>query len=176
LTLFGSWEDIVRVLIFGGLAYLALVIFLRLSGKRTLSKMNAFDLVVTVALGSMLATIILSSDVSLAEGVIALSLLIALQLVVAWLSSRMKSIERIVKSEPRILLYNGDFLTRAMLEERVTESEVRQAVRSSGVQSLNDVRAVVLETDGTFSVIGKSGDPDESSLEGVDGTAIDRRS
>ena len=81
---FDSWSDIARVLAVGTAAYATVVVVLRLSGKRTLSKLNAFDLVVSVALGSTLATILLNSDVSWAEGATALALLAALQFVVAW--------------------------------------------------------------------------------------------
>jgi hypothetical protein len=73
---FSGWDGLLRTLVVGVLAYVVLVGFLRLSGKRTLSKMNAFDLVVTVALGSTLATILLSKDVALAEGALAFALLI----------------------------------------------------------------------------------------------------
>ena len=85
--LFDSWAGLGRVLLVGTLAYVALVLLLRISGKRTLSKLNAFDLVVTVALGSTLATVLLSKSVALAEGVLALGLLILLQYVIAWLSA-----------------------------------------------------------------------------------------
>jgi uncharacterized membrane protein YcaP (DUF421 family) len=68
---FDSWTGLGRVLVVGTLAYFALVLTLRVSGKRTLSKLNAFDLVVTVALGSTLATVLLSKDVALAEGLLA---------------------------------------------------------------------------------------------------------
>ncbi len=76
---FDSWQGIGRVIVVGTLAYAALITILRISGKRTLTKMNAFDLVVTMALGSTLATIVLSKDVALAEGVVAFALLAALQ-------------------------------------------------------------------------------------------------
>ena len=76
---FDSWLGLLRVGVVGSLAYLALVLLLRVSGKRTLSKMNAFDFVVTVALGSTLATVLLSKDVALAEGVVAFTLLIGAQ-------------------------------------------------------------------------------------------------
>jgi uncharacterized membrane protein YcaP (DUF421 family) len=69
--IFDGWGSIARTAIVGVLAYAALVVLLRISGKRTLAKMNAFDLVVTVALGSTLATILLSKEVSLASGVAA---------------------------------------------------------------------------------------------------------
>lgn len=64
---FDTWAGLGRTLMVGVLAYAALVSLLRISGKRTLSKMNTFDLVVTVALGSTLATVLLSKDVALAE-------------------------------------------------------------------------------------------------------------
>jgi len=76
---FDSWHDLGRVALVGMCAYVALVLMLRLSGNRTLSKLNAFDFVVTVALGSTLATVLLSKDVSLAEGVLAFAVLIGLQ-------------------------------------------------------------------------------------------------
>lgn len=73
---FNDEFSLLRVVIVGTLAYLSLVLLLRVSGKRTLSKMNAFDLVVTVAIGSTLATVLLSKDVALADGVVAFTLLI----------------------------------------------------------------------------------------------------
>ncbi len=78
-----------------------------MSGKRTLSKMNAFDLVVTVALGSILATILLAKDVDLAAGMTAFIVLLALQFVIAWLAVRVPLIKRLVQSEPALSLYHG---------------------------------------------------------------------
>jgi len=138
------------------LAYIGLIFLQRISGKRTLSKMNAFDLIVTVALGSTLATILLSSEVSLSEGMVAFIVLIGLQFAVTWVSTRWKPVTRAVKSEPRLLLYRGRFLKDAMQQERVLEAEVRQAARSSGYAALEDIEAVVLETDGNLSVIGST--------------------
>lgn len=149
---FDSWSDLGRLLVVGPLAYLALVAVLRTSGARTLSKLNAFDLVVTVALGSTLATVLLSTDVSLAEGVLALVVLVLLQYVVSWSSLRWPAVESVVKSQP-VLLYRRGFLTASMRRARVTEDEVRQAARGSGWASMEDVAAVVLETDGTLSVL-----------------------
>jgi uncharacterized membrane protein YcaP (DUF421 family) len=149
---FDSWTDLGRILVVAPLAYLALVAMLRISGARTLSKLNAFDLVVTVALGSTLATVLLSSDVSVAEGLLAFAMLILLQFVVSRASIRWRRVERLVKSEP-VLLYRSGFLRGPMRRARVTEDEVRQAARASGKASLDDVAAVVLETDGSFSVL-----------------------
>jgi Ca2+/Na+ antiporter len=107
----------------GSLAYAALVLILRVTGKRTLSKMNAFDLVVTVALGSTLATVLLSRDVALAEGVTALLLLCLLQYAVTFLSVRSSAFQDFVKARPTLIFHRGRYLEDAMRKERVTREE-----------------------------------------------------
>lgn len=166
---FNSWSVLGRILIVGVLAYLALIVLLRVSGKRTLSKMNAFDLVVTVALGSTLATILLSQDVALADGLMALGVLIGMQWVLAALSVRSPTVNRLVKSEPQLLLYRGRYLPRAMRTERVVEMEVLAAVRAQGIASLDAVEAVVLETDGSFTVIKRTDHVHVAPLHAVTG-------
>ncbi|MDK2990236.1 MAG: hypothetical protein PWR16_1765 [Methanoculleus sp.] len=165
----GNPTYLVRVLIIGIFAYVALVIILRISGKRTLSAMNAFDFIVTVALGSTLASVITSRDVSLAEGVLALGLLVGLQYIVSWFSVRSERVQKAVKSEPRLLFHAGEFLHDAMRRERIAESEIRQALRSEGIGSLESVRSIVLETNGNLSVITKSKSDGTGSLVDVAG-------
>jgi uncharacterized membrane protein YcaP (DUF421 family) len=165
---FAGWPGVIRAVISGGLAYVALVLLLRVSGKRTLSKMNAFDLVVTVALGSILATVTLSKDVALAEGAAAIAVLVGLQFVVAWLSARFKAVSQLVKAEPTLLFHHGEFLRAAMKRERVAEDEVRAAIRGGGKGALENVEAVILETDGSFSVVS-SGAESNSALANVQG-------
>ena len=165
---FDDWYGLGRAAAVGVLAYCGLILFLRLSGKRTLAKMNAFDLVVTVALGSTLASALLTEDVALVEGLTGLAVLILLQFVVTWLSVRSRFVRRLVRSEPTLLFFRGRFLDRAMTNERVTESEVYQAVRSGGFTGMDNVEAVVLESDGTFSVVTRQSDSD-SALADVPG-------
>lgn len=77
----------------GTLAYSAMILCLRLSGKRTLTKLNAFDLVITLALGSTLSTVLLDKSISLGEGIVAFGLLILLQYVLTWSSVRWRLFE-----------------------------------------------------------------------------------
>jgi uncharacterized membrane protein YcaP (DUF421 family) len=154
--LFDGYASLLRILVLSLGAYGSLILVLRLSGKRTLAKMNAFDLIVTVALGSTLATILLNAKVTLAQGLLALIALVLLQYAIAWLSVRFSFVERLAKSEPAVLLRNGKILEEALLRERVTEDEIRAALRSSGVGGLELAAIVVLETDGTLSVVAKS--------------------
>lgn len=167
LIFFNSWGNLLRILIIGLLAYVTLVLFLRLSGNRTLSKMNAFDLIVTVALGSTLATVLLSKDVALMDGAVALALLISLQFVITWTSVRYRWVRRLVTGEPLMLLYRGEFLIAPLRRARVTRDEVRSAIRSNGIGDIASVEAVVLETDGSLSVVKRGAEGNRSSLDGV---------
>lgn len=162
---FDTWSDVARVLLVGAAAYIALVVLLRFSGKRTLSKLNAFDLVVTVALGSTLATILLSAEVSWVEGAVAMTLLVVLQLVVTWASVRLGWVRRTVTAEASVLVRDGAVDGAAMEHQRVTHGELLQAVRAAGVGGLDRVAAVVLETDGTLSVVPVSQRGDGSALD-----------
>lgn len=152
---FSTWADIGRVVLVGALGYIALIVLLRLSGKRTLTKMNIFDFVVTVALGSTLASLLLSKSTALVEGITAFLVLIVGQYVIAWLSVRSTRFQKLVKAQPTLLVHNGKFLETALRQERITEEEVLSAVRAAGIADLDEVGGVVLETDGTVTVVEK---------------------
>jgi uncharacterized membrane protein YcaP (DUF421 family) len=130
--------------------YAVLVAMVRFTGKRTMSKLNAFGLVVTVAFGSTLATSFLS-EVSAAEGVPGLVVLVVVQYAVTWTSLRIAKVAWLVKSEPTLVYHDG-LLEPALRRQRVTADKVRQAARAQGNADLDEVTAVVLETDGSFSI------------------------
>jgi uncharacterized membrane protein YcaP (DUF421 family) len=154
---FNTWMSLLRTFTIGVMAYISIVFLLRISGKRTLSKMNAFDFIVTVALGSLLAAVMINPNVALLDGVLAFAILIFLQYIITYLSYRSKKITRLIKSDPRLLFYKGQFLKDGMLKERFTEEEVLAAIRNKGIGNIEDVEAVVLETDGSLSIIKKIG-------------------
>lgn len=167
--LFNEWSQIVHALLVGSLGYCGIIAWLRVSGKRTLSQWNAFDAVVTFALGSMLATVTLSRDASLAQALTAFALFIALQFVVTWLAVRSPALRRLVKAQPTLLVRDGRMLDDVLVRERVTQGEVLAALRDRGFASVGEVHAVVLETSGKFSVIGTRGDRGGSTLADVEG-------
>ena len=169
--LFSSWTTLGRIIVVGTLAYISLIVLLRVTGKRTLSKMNAFDLIVTVALGSTLATVLLSKDVALLDGIVAFALLIGLQFGITWLSVRSPMVSRLVKATPTLLLYRGELLHDALQRSRVVEAEVLAALRESGYGSPEQIQAVVIETDGTFSVIKGSEAASSEALSNLSNSA-----
>jgi uncharacterized membrane protein YcaP (DUF421 family) len=163
-----SWYNVGRTVTLSFVGFLLLITMLRISGKRTLSKFNVFDFVFVVAVGSVFASTIIAKDVTLVEGIASLATLIGIQLVLAEVAARLPWAERIINGDPTLLLSRGKFIPRALKRERVTEEEVRAAIRAKGVNRVEDVDAVILENDGSLSVAWEARGPGRSSL--VDAT------
>ena len=168
-----GWFPVLKAVVLAACAYASLLLFLRLSGKRSTGKLNMFDWVVTVALGSMLATTILSQDTPLAAGLTGFAALLGLQFVLSWLSVRSSFVRGIVKAQPKLLFHQGEYLEKNMRNERITREEVAAAAREQGLASLDDVASVVLETNAAISVIEKRAPSDEGTLGRVATPRID---
>ena len=162
---FDSWSTLLKTVTVGLACYISLIVMLRVSGKRTLSKMNMFDWVVTVAMGSVMASTLVSDGVTYAQGIVAFATLILAQYVVTSLSVRSKGFERLVKSEPTVLYYKGRYLEDAMRRERVPKSEVLGAIRQSGQGAPAEIAAVLLEASGELIVMNEVEDDQTATLE-----------
>lgn len=153
--------------ILGTIAYAAIIFMLRISGKRTLAKWNSFDFVVTIAFGSILASILLSTKDTFGQGVFGFALLILFQYILTWIAVRSSWIQKLIKAEPALLLYQGKLKHDVLKRERVAVGEVLAALRASGIGAIENADAVVLETDGSFSVIQDLSDSTASALKDV---------
>jgi uncharacterized membrane protein YcaP (DUF421 family) len=162
---YDGWEPIVRALVVGTLGYAWLVGILRVTGPRNMAKMTPFDFVLTVTLGSAFGRVLTAKDVALAEAVAVFTLLVGLQWLMAGLRHRSKAFGRLVESGPSLLFHDGDFIEPAMRRHRFTESDIHSAARESGLGSLAEVAAVVLQADGEFSVIQRGSMGDRSSVD-----------
>jgi uncharacterized membrane protein YcaP (DUF421 family) len=159
---FDGWKGLVRVVVLGFLGYTALIVMLRVSRKRTLAQMNVFDFVYIVVMGELLAMTIMDEHVPLAQGLVALATLLLLQAFISWLTTKSEAVERAINGEPTLLFHRGRFLRDATRAQRVTEDELLSAAREEGVADLGKVEAIVLETNGSFSVV-HDGKPRRSS-------------
>lgn len=164
---FDGWEGILRIICVTPLAYVAMVFLLRVSGKRTLSKMNAFDFVVTIALGSVLASVALNQKMPFADGVTAMMSFIGIQFLFTWLSVRVKAVKAIIASKPSLIYYKGSFLHQRMKKERITIEEIHSAARQNGFSTLEDIDMIILETTGDIAIIEKVMNRKETTLEDV---------
>jgi uncharacterized membrane protein YcaP (DUF421 family) len=147
------WFDYLSIVAVATGAYLWLIFVLRVTGKRTLAKLNAFDFAITVAFGSALATVILDESVGLLKGGLVLAVLALLQFVVAKTSQWSDIVRKTVRSRPTLLVRDGKVFMRALYYERITLDELAEVIRNNGYGQLDKVGAVILETDGSFSVL-----------------------
>lgn len=166
--LFGGWEPIARVLVVAVLGYAALVVLLRVSGKRTLARLNSFDFVITVAVGASFGRVLTARGVPLSEAVAAFAALVTLQYVVTWVQVRSPRFADALTAAPTLLYYRGRFLHGAMRANRVTEAELEAAARLKGLGSLQEAEALVMESDGRFAVVKASSAGDGSALGSVE--------
>lgn len=149
---FKSWETVLQIAIKTSMAYCFMIIILRVTGKRTLTKMNAFDAIVTFALGSILAAISLNPQVPIVDGLIAMSLLVLFQYLVTWASVRVKKVRKLITSSPQLLVFRGEYMEKALLNERITKEELNVAMRKEGLASVSEVEAAIMESNGNITV------------------------
>ncbi|MES2829833.1 MAG: YetF domain-containing protein [Bacteroidota bacterium] len=161
--LFKNWESVSHVAFCAFLAYIILFLFIRISGKRTLAKLTAFDFVVTVTLGSTLSSMILAK-VTMAEGAVALIVIISLQYLLAWSARESKVLEKLINSSPTMVFYRGEFLEDAMKKEVLTREEIYAEIRKFRMLDVDQVEAVVMELNGELTVIKKSANARHTSL------------
>ncbi|WP_225036537.1 DUF421 domain-containing protein [Winogradskyella sp. SM1960] len=146
--------------------YLALILLTRISGKRSFSKMSSFDFAMTVAIGSILATVIISKSVSLQHGITGLVIIYAIQMLVAE-ARKWQFMRRIIDNKPTLLMQNGKIIEGRLEKCKVTESDLKAKLREANVIQLSEVKAVVFESTGDISVLHGSDD------KGIDEWLID---
>lgn len=158
--LWDGWEAIWRILLVGTLGYVWLVLLLRSTGPRSLSTMTPFDFVITVTLGSAFGRVLTAAEVSLAEVFVTFTLLVALQWLFAEGRARMPAVNRLIDPGPSLLFHDGQPVARALRRHRMVESDLHSAAREKGFGSLDEVSAVILQSDGSLAVIStdKMGD------------------
>ena len=134
--------------------YVLLICCARISGVRSFAEMSTFDIAVSVAVGSLIATTVATSSPPLAQGAAALVVLYVLQLGVSHVRARRRIAARTVDNRPILLMGDGGVLRRRnMVIARVTEDDLRTHLRGANVSDLAEIRAVVMEGTGTIHVL-----------------------
>ena len=153
-----SVDDIIRIVSSAVIVYVLIIVYIRILGKRSTSELNNFDWIVTVSVGSIVASTVILKDISVTEGAIGIFILMILQFIITKFMYQSESFREVVKSTPQLLLFEGDFLEENMKKERILKPEVYAAIRQSGLKSVKQIYAIVLETNSKISVI-----PNENS-------------
>lgn len=163
---FHNWETLIRIVISAAVVYCCIVLFHKVSGKRSSSQLNNFDWVVTVMIGSIGASTIVLSNVPLIEGMASIVTLLTLQYLVTKYSALSPEFASVILSEPRVVFYQGQFLPEAMRQERLTRQEIECAMRSEGIHDFDQVAAVIFESDAKLTVVPKRDKKERYDTEG----------
>jgi uncharacterized membrane protein YcaP (DUF421 family) len=144
-----GWSIVARTVI----VYGALLVGLRLAGKRELGQMTPFDLVVILLIANAVQNAMVGPDTSVTGGLIAAGVLIGANYGVAVARERVPLFRGAVEGTPTLLIHDGKFIPEHLRREGIDEDEVLMAIREHGVEGAKDVRTAVLETDGSISVV-----------------------
>ena len=152
-----SWQGAGYVVAGTVAMYFSTLLAARVAGRRTLAQLSAFDVIITVAVGSLLASTSASRDPSYGQGMAALLTLLVLQVLVAAARRRFSVVARLLEFEPEVVLRDGDVqLGKSVLGPQLTRGELESALRQQGVFELPAASVVILEPTGKFSVLRSS--------------------
>lgn len=151
--IFNDWQTIIRIALSGVVIYFLLIIFINLYGKRSISNLSMHDYVVTIAMGSIVATTIISKDASILDGLVGILILLSLQFLVTFLSRNDSRFFRVMNSAPKVLFLEGEFIEKNMKSNRFTRDEIYSVIREQGQTTSDQIYAVVIESNGALSVI-----------------------
>lgn len=148
-----SWPTVGYVVAGTVAIYISTLVAVRIAGRRTVAQLSAFDLIITIAIGSLLASACVSADPSYSQYMAALITLLLLQVAVAALRRRVSILSRLLEFEPQVVVRDGTVdLDKSLLGAQLTRAELESALRHQGVFDLGQVRLVVLEPTGKVSV------------------------
>ncbi|SCY14716.1 Protein of unknown function [Nonlabens sp. Hel1_33_55] len=151
--------------------YILLIVFTRLFGLKSFSKMTGFDFLNTVAIGNLLAMSAATSSPSLFVGALLIGMLYLLNYLVTYVMFKSKTARSMIDNTPTLLMKDGKMIEENLKKTKVTKNELRGKLREANVIRLSEVRAVVLETTGDVSVLHTSGDEkmEDFIMEDVEG-------
>ncbi len=159
--LFSDWNTLLITIFSTILIYIGIIIITRINGLRTFAKMSSFDFAITIAIGSLIASTLISKSQSVANGVVGLIILISLQALVAWIRKKSDWFEHTISNTPVLLMDGSRLLRENMHATRVAESDLYAKLREANVTNFDQVLAVVLETTGDISVLHASNEDEQ---------------
>lgn len=144
------WELILRGLV----VYFALLLLLRMTGKRQIGQLSPFDLILLLLISEAVQNAIIADDKSIIGGLIAVVTLIGINYLVGLATFKNKRVETFMEGRPQVIIHEGKVFEDVMNESKLTQQELHSALRHQGYFSVQDVKLAILETNGTVSIQG----------------------
>lgn len=148
-------RTLLEIVIRTAIIYFAVLIGLRLTGKREVGQMTPFDLVLLILIANAVQNAMTGPDNSVTGGLVAAATLLLLNFLLSHLVFRNRRLRRIVEGTPTILIHNGQMVMKNLESEHITPDELLQSLREHGVPMPEEVGLAVLEIDGSVSVLRK---------------------
>lgn len=145
-------ETVFRVLII----YLFIVAGMRVIGKREFSQLSAQEFVILLIIPEMVSSALNQNDLTLTNALVGTATILGLVFITSVLSHRFKAVEKLVSDSEAVLVHRGKLFEDVLNKERVTPEEVMSEARKSGVNSIEEIRWAVLESDGKIAVVPES--------------------
>ena len=146
-------STLIDIVVRTAVVYLALLLGLRLTGKRSVGQMTPWDFILLLLLANAVQNAMTGPDTSLVGGLVAAGTLIAVNMVVAWIVHRNERLGRVIEGTPTILIRHGQIITQNLAKEGITKDDLLRALREHGVNTVEEVRSAILEVDGSVSVV-----------------------
>jgi uncharacterized membrane protein YcaP (DUF421 family) len=154
------WQNLVHfdvsplnLVVRGTVVYLAVLLMLRISGKRQIGQMGATEFVSILLISNAVQNAMNGGDNSLSGGLLLAVVLIVLSVSIAYLTYYSRTFTRIFEGTPRLLVHNGKAIPRALQKELLSVPEFHVLLRKQGVHGTKEIKSAVLEADGTLSII-----------------------
>ncbi len=145
------WEFIVRGLV----VYFALLVLLRLGGRKQIGQMSPFDFVLLMILSNAVQNSMNGGDNSLIGGIIIAAALVITNWLISYISYKSKKTSELLEGKPEILIHNGKIFEDILIKEKISHEELKSKLRKNGVFDINHVQFAVLEITGEISVVAK---------------------
>jgi uncharacterized membrane protein YcaP (DUF421 family) len=133
------------------IVFVVLLFVIRVTGKRQIAQLTAFDLILLVTMGDLIGQTVLQEDYSMTAGVLAVSTFGVLTVVFSWLTYFVPRSRPMLEGEPTVVVKDGKFLQDTARFELMPYEDVLEAARANGIKDVRDVELAVLETDGSIS-------------------------
>lgn len=159
-----EWQQVLGISLSALGLYLGLILFTRLMGLRSFSKLSSYDFAMTVAIGSILASTILSDSPSLSQGLVAVAVLFLIQGAISVIRRKFKPLKSLIDNQAIILMAHGEYFCDNLKEANLTKSDVQEVLRRNGLKAKSEVFAVIMETTGDMSVIKQDSTAPDWSL------------
>lgn len=139
------------------LVYFALLLAMRVAGKREVGQMKPFDLVTLLIISNAVQNAMVGQDSSVIGGLTAALLILLMNFAVSALRRRFGLAKQLFEGSPTLVVHDGHFISQHLRAESLCEDDVWQAMREHGVDEVGQVKSAVLEVDGSISIIQKEG-------------------